>query len=606
MSLSSLHRTPKANPLQVGRWIKRHRQPLLHSMALTVVMAALGVVLPLGMKLLIDAAYPARDLPLALSVVGLLFLARLIDHTAHYARGYLDHRVATQFIHRWRLDLLAHLLYLPLGVAERFRSGDLHARCTDFSTVVWWGVKSMRVAVLLTVYGGCLPFVLWALQPRLALLVGTSVPVLVLVTWLVSRRLRRHWQRALDAKADLDAYGMEIHRGLRTLKTMAAEPYVLERATHTAGRAEERSVAAGGLAWVLGGVNRGLSEVWTLLYLVVAWPLLMQQALSLGAFLAFQAYVALLHRPLWDALHLLAEAQKARAALARVQALVDEPTEQRIPLPCRARSRPPRPSRLLEAAKPLRIADLVVQHGSRRVVDAVSLTVRPGEVVALMGASGSGKSSLLHGLTRLHPSTSGTVWYGEACTTAWPLARLRGMLRLVPQTTHLFATSLRENLLLGRTPPSDRTLADLLRLTQLDMLVDSLPDGLDAVLTEDGHSLSGGERQRVALVRALLHPAPVLLLDEAVSAVDPPLATAILTAVAAQAHVHRRTVVFTTHRPALARLASRVVVLHEGCVVDDGDYGLLSRTSPDLQRLIMPSHSVPFTPTGDGAPVPVP
>ncbi|AXK46134.1 ABC transporter ATP-binding protein [Brachybacterium saurashtrense] len=242
-------------------------------------------------------------------------------------------------------------------------------------------------------------------------------------------------------------------------------------------------------------------------------------------------------------------------------------------------------------------ADLVLEEVSFRwpgapapAVDRVSLRIDAGETVALAGRSGAGKSTLAQLLARWYDPEAGRLTLGGRDLRTLPLATLRRRVRLIPQDPHLFAETVRENLLLAATDEAhERSLDDASLWAALEAvgardLVERLPQGLDTVLADHGRSLSGGERQRLALARAALHPGDVLVLDESVSQLDTGSAAAVQDAFA---HAGRTTVVIA-HRLVTLLRAPRILVLEHGRVVGDGTHDALLETCPAYRALVEP------------------
>jgi ABC-type multidrug transport system fused ATPase/permease subunit len=228
--------------------------------------------------------------------------------------------------------------------------------------------------------------------------------------------------------------------------------------------------------------------------------------------------------------------------------------------------------------------------GHRKAVDEVTLRIPAGQTVALAGRSGSGKSTLAQLLARWYDPDHGSVTVGGADLREIDPSALREQVRLVPQDPHLFAESVRENLLLAIADReradalSDAELWDALRVAGADDVVRKLPDGLDTILADHGRSLSGGERQRIALARAALHPSPVVILDESVSQLDTGTARRVQDALGEG----ERTTVVIAHRLVTLLHAERILVLEDGKVIGDGTHEDLLRTCPAYHALVAP------------------
>jgi ATP-binding cassette subfamily B protein len=297
--------------------------------------------------------------------------------------------------------------------------------------------------------------------------------------------------------------------------------------------------------------------------------------LTLGSFVAFNAYVVMLVWPLRVLGQRVTTLQKALAASSRITEVLEAEPQ----------LREPRHPAELEAHGDIRLDGVRFGHeGDRFVLDGLDLHVAPGESLALVGATGSGKSTVAGLLARLYDPEEGRVLLDGHDLRELRIADVRRAVALVFEETFLFSESVRENIRLGRPDASNADVVRAAELAGAAAFVDDLPDGYETVLGERGFSLSGGQRQRIAIARAILADPAVLVLDDATSAVDATKEHEIRAALGEV--MAGRTTLVIAHRPATIALADRVAVLEGGRIVEEGTHEELIARSPRYRELL--------------------
>jgi ATP-binding cassette subfamily B protein len=536
-----------------------------------------AVAAPLVVKYAIDHGIVTHDHHALLIWLLVLLGVGMLEVVAGAFRHLYAIRNRANSDARVRDAIFAHALRLDASYHDRVGPGELLSRASS---------DSLHVARMMDAIGHTIGYaltvvavaaVMLVLDWRLALVVLLPVPFITAAAWLYSRRYDRGTRELQEAWGEASTLVEETVSGIRVVKGLGAGDALLGRFR---GRSAEVMRRALHLAR-LDAVFIPLLEMLPLLGIAaVLWlggRATIDGTLTVGSFVAFNAYVVMLVWPLRVLGQRVTTVQKALAASSRIADVLEaEP-----------RLREPRhPQELDQPARgDIRLDEVRFGHdGDRAVLDGLDLHVAPGESLALVGATGSGKSTVAGLLARLYDPEGGRVLLDGHDLRELRLADVRSAVALVFDETFLFSESVRENIRLARPDAGDEDVRRAAELAGAAAFVDELPDGYDTVLGERGFSLSGGQRQRVAIARAILADPAVLVLDDATSAVDASKEQEIR---AALAEVMRgRTTLVIGHRPATIALADRVAVLEGGRIVEQGTHAELIARSPRYRALL--------------------
>jgi ATP-binding cassette, subfamily C, bacterial CydC len=493
------------------------------------------------------------DLALAITAVRVLAIARA---AFRYLERYVTHAATFRILADLRVWFYAAIEPLaPARLVDR-RSGDLLARVgADVDTLEDFPVRVVVPPLAAVVVTAATCLFLGAFDPGLVVVFVLFVLMTGVVLPIASRRLSVGAGSELIARrADLQAAIVDEVAGL-------ADLVALDQADgHRAGllvvgrevdRVGERLAMLRAATAALGGLFAGLCGVAILavaIQLVTDGRLdgVLLAALPLAAIAAFEAV-----QPLALSVQLLGTSE---AAGARLFELVDAPP----PV-----TEPTSPSKL-PSSRAIKLREVRYQYepGAPEVLAGVGLDVADGERVAIVGASGAGKSTLVDLLVRFREAEGGTIAVGGEDIRDLPSDDVRALFGVVPQRIHLFNGTVRDNLALADADVSDADLEAALRIVQLDEFVAGLPRGVDTPVGEDGLQLSGGQRQRLAIARAIIRDAPILILDEPTSALDPDTEARLFDALAG--FMAGRTTIVISHRAAVADRVDRVLELRDG------------------------------------------
>jgi ATP-binding cassette subfamily B protein len=475
-----------------------------------------------------------------------------------------------------RRDLFAHVQRLPVSFHDRWPSGQLLSRLTtDLSTLRRF-IGLAAVFLLASTLTICVVVVLLiTIQPWLGLIVLVSMVPLLIGTRRFELRYSRDARRAQDLTGDLATSVEESALGIRVIKAFGRRPHMLSRFRADARRlqsAELTKIRTLGLFWAL---LEGLPQVVLALVTVGGVYATAHHAISVGQLVAFVALYLTLVWPIIMLGWLLALTQEAASACRRIFEVFDtEPTilDPEHPVPA-------------EQGTTLHFQDVHFRYedGEDEVLRGVDLELRAGETMALVGAVGSGKTTLTALVPRLHDVTAGRVLIGGVDVRDLRLDQLRHAVTTAFEDATLFSASVYENLTLGRAGINDADVAEAIDVAQAQFVYD-LPFGLDTRIGEQGLSLSGGQRQRLALARAVLGRPRVLVLDDPLSALD--VHTESQVEAALRRVLAETTALVVAHRPSTVLLADRVALLADGRVAAVGTHSELLATVPAYRQLL--------------------
>lgn len=399
--------------------------------------------------------------------------------------------------------------------------------------------------------------ILLAIDPLIALAVPLLVPAYYIALKLIGRRLRGLATRRQEAEAAIYAAAEQDLAMLPATKAFAREE---SRLFAYEARLEEARKLSFREARIYAGLGPALSLVTAIAavaLVLIAGRGVTDETMSPAELFSFLLYAALLTRPVSSLANLYGQFQTAKGTLTRLQSVLAQPAEAGYTGKGRLQS--------CRGAISLRGVSFTYP-GRAGTLDHIDLDIAPGEVIALTGENGAGKSTIANLIQRFYVPERGSITLDGRDIATLELGHLRTLIGFVPQRPLLFNGTVRENIVFGREDVSDGQLARATSLAQADDVIAMLPAGLETQIGDHGVKLSGGQRQRIALARALVVDPPVLILDEATSMYDLEAETAFIEA--CKHALVGRTVILITHRPASLTLADRVVNLRGGHIVD--------------------------------------
>ncbi|MBM7771618.1 ATP-binding cassette subfamily B protein [Actinokineospora baliensis] len=531
-----------------------------------------GLTIPLVLQQILDGPIARKETgPLPLLIIAVAVLG-VVEALMFYVRRKLVAGPCTLVEARMRADLFSHLQRLPISFHDRWQSGQLLSRAVgDLATlrrfIAFAGIF-LVVNVLTLVMGLVL---LFFLAPVLGVITLICAAPLVFISTQYESKYAGLTRRSQDQVGDLATVVEESVLGIRVLKAFGRGPHLAKRFARQARELRTTELAKMRLLALLWGAIILLPELGISAQLLFGSLGVADGSLTVGTLVAGVTVATYLRWPTDSIGWLLAETNQAATAAARYWEVRD--AEVTITDPVRPKDLP------ADGVGAVRFEGVRFAHqgSDREILSGVDIDLRPGETVALVGATGSGKSTLTMLVPRLADITGGRVTVDGVDVRDLRLADLRSVVAMAFEDPVLFSASVRENVALGAEGVTDEQVREALRVAQAEEFVDRLPWGLDTRIGEEGLSLSGGQRQRLALARAVVGKPKVLVLDDPLSALD----------VHTEAEVERAlrsvlsdvTALVVAHRPSTVRLADRVALLDGGRIVAIGTHEQLLKTS---------------------------
>ncbi len=572
-----------ARPADGAGWLRRllvyclrYRLRVVLAFGSSMLGMALTALVPLLQRSIVDNAILTRRdalLPLAAALV----LAALVNYGASFIRRYEGGRLSLDVQHDLRDDMFGALSRLDGARQDELQTGQLIGRATSDITMVQ-GLLGMLPILL----GNLLLFVIslvvmLVLSPMLTVVALAVGPGLWWVAVLSRRKLFPATWSAQQQAAEVAAVVDDAVTGVRVVKGFGQEEQERNKLAATARRLFALRLRANRLNSHYTPALQAIPALGQVGVLALGGYLAVRGQITLGTFLAFSTYLAQLVAPVRMLSGLLTIGQQARASVIRVFEIIDS-----RPVVTEAPDAVDLPA---AEAPGVTFDDVTFGYvASQPVLRGFTLSVRPGETVALIGTAGSGKSTVSLLLQRFYDVQGGSLRVGGRDVRSLRLDSLRCAVGLVMEDSFLFSESVRANIGYGRPDATDEQISAAARAAEADGFIGALPHGYDTVVGEQGLTLSGGQRQRVSLARALITDPRILVLDDATSAVDARVEAEI------HATLHRvmrdRTTLLIAHRRSTLALADRIAVLDAGRVVDVGTHDELRERCP-LYRLLL-------------------
>ncbi|WP_211588935.1 ABC transporter ATP-binding protein [Allorhizocola rhizosphaerae] len=554
-------------------WLRRalpvvlaHRWLLLTSLALSLIGLLVQVQIPDLVRIGIDDALVARTASLAKYawlVAGFALAQGVINYLA---RRYLL-KTAYEVEYDLRNIMYSHLVRMPFGFYDRVQTGELMSRSSsDIRAVQMYLTFGPSIIVQCTIAGFAFALML-SINVPLALVAMAAMPAVGILGWYARKAIFPVSWLIQSRLARVATVVDESVNGVRIVKAFAAEQRQLETLAHEADRVRW---AYSREAWVRSWWSPTLENLPRLglaLVLLLGGLMAIDGRASIGTIVAFNSYVLMLQPPFRLLGMLIMLGQRAKASAQRIYEVLDTKSD------------------IVDGAMTKKLngdiefddVEFVYPLGTAALKGA-SFTVPRGQTVALVGRTASGKSTIARLLPRFYDVTGGAIRVDGHDVRSYRLAGLREQIGVVPDEPFLFSISIRDNIAYGRPSAELEDIRRAAEAAGAHEFIEGLPDGYDTVVGERGYTLSGGQRQRLAIARALLVNPPILILDDATSAVDVAVEQRIHDAL--KTLLSGRTTLIVAHRLSTIALAERVLLVEDGRIVADGTHEDLLTTEP--------------------------
>jgi ATP-binding cassette, subfamily B, multidrug efflux pump len=566
-------------------YLRSYKAEALGAFVALILSSAASLATPQLIRVAIDGGIAPQRLRVILLAVGGLVGAALLRGLFQFLQGYLAERASQGVAYDLRNVLFEKIERLGFEYYDRVETGQLVTRLTSdveqIRTFAGSGVVQLAAAVVMLVGTTT---VLFLTDWQLALLSLTVVPVIMLLLLRFVRRIGPLFRGVQQTLGRLNSVLQEDLAGIKVIRTFAREDYERDRYRSVNDELLERNLEtvrafAGNFPFVFLLANLG-----TLIIVLFGGLQVIGGRLSIGELVAFNTYLGFLLFPIFTIGFLAAGISRAGASSQRVFEVLDAPLEVKdapdaIPLP-------PIACRVEFDGVGFRYPG-----GEREVLHDISFVAQPGQTVAILGTTGSGKSTLVNLIPRFYDVTEGSVRLDGHDVRDVTLASLRSQMGIVLQTSLLFSGPVRDNVAYGRPEATQEEIEVAARAARADEFIRGLPEGYDTVIGERGVGLSGGQRQRIAIARALLVDPRLLILDDSTSAVDAETEAAIQESLDRMMREGHRTVFVIAQRISTVRDADLILVLDSGTIAASGTHDELLRES-ELYNEILGSQLV--------------
>ena len=564
--LDRTNTTPEQNFGPGWFWpaLKRYRNVLVQVLAASFVVQLFTLANPLLIQVIIDKVINQRSLD-TLQVLGIALVAvTILEGVLGSLKTFLFAETTNRIDQRLGAEVIDHLLRLPLGYFDKRPVGELGSRISELEKIrnflTGQALTTVLDAAFSVIYIVVMLFYSWLLT----LIALAVLPIQIGLTLLGAPLFRRQYRKAAEANAKTQSHLVEVLTGIQTVKSQNVE--MVSRYTWQERYAEyisstfEKTISGTALSQT----SQVLQKISQLLVLWVGATLVLSGDLTLGQLIAFRIISGYVTQPLLRLSTIWQSIQELKVSFERLADVIDTPQESneldkaKVPLPS------------LQGDVSFENLSFTFSKGSPPVLNDIDLHVKAGTFVGIVGQSGSGKSTLMKLLPRLYAPDQGRILIDGYDIDKVELYSLRRQIGIVPQDPLLFSGSVSENIALTQPDVASDTIVTAAKIACAHEFIMQLPSGYSTPVGERGASLSGGQRQRIAIARTLLANPKLLVMDEATSALDYETERKVCDNLINA--LHDCSVFFITHRLSTVRRADRIVVMHQGAIVEQGSH----------------------------------
>ncbi|WP_390408763.1 ABC transporter ATP-binding protein [Lacticaseibacillus jixiensis] len=544
-----------------GTVVKKKKLLWLNVAALTLI-TVLGFVVPQITQYIIDTVIPQRSYTLLIGAIAILLITAVVLGILNYFSTYYMAVMSQNAITELRNDLYIRILKQDTEFFESSKTGDLMTRLTSDIN----NLQSLISANMLNVIGsaftfiGVLVLIFW-INWQMALAVSCTFPLMYAIQRYFRKRMHEAFRQARRSQALMSNQMQQTLTQIDLIKSYTTEDWEADRFDEIAELNRENMIDAGRNQAYFGPLIDSANYLGTAIVLLLGAYFIMQHTLTVGQLVAYISYVAMVQTPIRTLARLLNQLQQSLVSFGRIRAVegvepmvVDKPLAGPFP----------------QLQHAIHLEAVSFDYGDSPTLHRVSFDIPQGQTTALVGRSGSGKTTITKVLTRMYDLNGGHIYFDDTEIRDIRLRDLRQNIAIVSQDIYIIDGTIRDNVLYGRPDASDEAVWRVLGLADLAEFIQQLPQALDTPVGERGVKLSGGQKQRLAIARALLKDAPIIILDEATANLDNESEKAIQ---AAFDHLLQdRTALVIAHRLSTVHNADQIVVLDAGQVVERGTH----------------------------------
>ncbi|MCZ6632029.1 MAG: ABC transporter ATP-binding protein [bacterium] len=563
---------------QLYHLLEGHRAFMALSIFCGILFAAANLIPPLLIRQLIRWLTESGGDPTGLVGISLLlFGVYLFRGAARYGYGWFSHQTAYRLMHKMMVRVYNHLQTLPHSFFNKQRTGNLISRSVNdieaIEDFIAHGIPETALAAVIPI---SMMAVLFTLNPDLALMTLIPIPITALLVYRFVSKVRAMWRSVRESLSDLVSLIQDNLSGIIVIKSFVREPdrSILVHSNSAAFR--DRSLVANTHSLLPAGIIEATGGLGIVLVIWSGGEMALAGTISVADLFVFIVYLGHIYQPFLQLASFNDVLNKAAVSIDRVfqllavQSDIEDPPNARIPE---------------NMAWDIHVQNLTFGYDpDASVLRNIDFHIDEGEIVALVGPTGAGKTTLSNLIPRFYDPQQGAILIGGHDVRSLPLDFLRTHIASVLQDTFLFHGTVRDNLLIGRPDASESHIQKACQAANAEPFILDLPEGYDTLIGERGVRLSGGQKQRLAIARALLKDAPVLILDEATSSVDVETEALIQEALA---HLtQNRTTLVIAHRLSTVRNADKIIVFDNGQTVESGTHDALMTREGLYARMV--------------------
>ncbi|MDD2431489.1 MAG: ABC transporter ATP-binding protein [Firmicutes bacterium] len=533
--------------------IKLEKFTLLGAFAFMLVVTGTSLLSPYISKLILDSIQDGSGTWLLSGTLTLILLA-ILSWAGTYFRSYLTSLAANRSVSRIRQDLYSHVVNQSVSFFEREKTGDIITRLTSDVGALADTVSSGLITLvgdLVTLFG--VVIIMFRLSPKLAIWIFVTVPIMIWLLRIFGYRIKKTYRVAREKSAELTSGVEEDLSGIKVVQSLNRQELNTEIFSERSSEAVNANIKATKSTATLAPLMALNQSGGMILVLLIGGREVITGTATIGTLLAFISYTNHLYGPLNELTSFYTVLQGSLASLERISDYLSRKTS--VP-------EPKDPVSLKECTGRIELKDVRFSYGEVPLFENLNLAIEPGETLAVVGPTGSGKSTLINLISRLYDPQEGTVSLDGIDLRDLDPNDLRRFVGVVPQTVTLFAGTIRDNIGYAKKDATDDEIISAAKQAAIHDYIVSLPNGYHTEIGETGKGLSGGQRQLISYARAILLNPKVLILDEATSSVDAGTELAIRNAM--ETVLENRTSIIIAHRFATLKYATKIALINEG------------------------------------------